>query len=58
MKAEEQKILRALKHAKNKEFGISRGIIVELKHFQKVEMIDLEEYNIQHICNIPMDKEN
>ena len=38
MKAEEKKILRALKHAKNKEFGISRAIIVELKHFQKVEM--------------------
>ena len=28
------------------EFRISRGIMFNLKHFMKVEMLDLDEYNI------------
>ena len=46
MKGEEQKLLRAFKHAKKKEFRISRGIMFNLKHFMKIEMLDLNEYNL------------
>ena len=46
MKGEEQKLLRAFKHAKKIEFRILRGIMFNLKHFIKVEMLDLNEYNI------------
>ena len=45
MKGEEQKYCAPLNMQK-KEFRISRGIIVHLKDFKKVEMMDLDEYNI------------